>query len=116
MINSKQKGAAGERESVRLCKAEGFDCHRTAQYCGNAPEGSADIVGLPLIHVEVKRNEHLNIDDALAQSTRDSEKTDHGIPIVLHRKNNTNWKVTMDAHDWFTLYREWLAGQEVKEK
>lgn len=54
MINSKQKGAAGERESVRLCKAEGFDCHRTAQYCGNSPEGSADIVGLPLIHVEVK--------------------------------------------------------------
>lgn len=116
MINSKAKGAVGEREAVRLCRSEGFDCHRTAQYCGNAPEGSADIVGLPLIHVEVKRNEHLNIDDALSQSTRDSGKTDHGIPIVLHRKNNTKWKVTMDAHDWFTLYREWIAGQEVKEK
>lgn len=116
MINSKAKGKQGELEAVRLCRSEGFDCHRTAQYCGNVPEGSADIVGLPLIHVEVKRNEHLNIDDALSQSTRDSGKTDHGIPIVLHRKNNTKWKVTMDAHDWFTLYREWLAGQEVKEK
>lgn len=83
---------------------------------GNAPEGSADIIGFPLIHVEVKRNEHLDIDDALAQSTRDSEKTDYGIPIVLHRKNNAKWKVTMDAHDCFTIYREWLAGQEVKEK
>lgn len=71
MINSKAKGAVGEREAVRLCRSEGFDCHRTAQYCGNVPEGSADIVGLPLIHVEVKRNEHLNIDDALSQSTRD---------------------------------------------
>ena len=72
MINSKAKGAVGERETVRLRRLEWFDCHRTAQYCGNAPEGSADIVGLPLIHVEVKRNEHLNIDDALSQNTRDS--------------------------------------------
>lgn len=31
MINSKNKGAAGEREAVRLCRSEGFDCHRTAQ-------------------------------------------------------------------------------------
>lgn len=25
--------------------------------------------------------------------------------------NATKWKVTMDARDWFRLYREWEAGQ-----
>lgn len=110
MTNSKAKGKNGELEAVRLIKSEGYDVHRSAQFCGNNPEGTADVVGLSGIHVEVKRVEHLNIDDALNQAKRDSEKADGGIPIVLHRKNNTTWKVTMDAHDWFTLYREWEAG------
>lgn len=109
MTNSRRKGKNGELEAVRLCRAEGWETHRTSQYCGNNEEGAADIVGLPGIHVEVKRVERLNIDDALDQSTRDAEKTDKAIPIVLHRRNNTRWKVTMDAHDWFKLYREWEA-------
>lgn len=110
MINGKKKGKNGELEAVRLCRAEGWETYRTAQYCGNSEEGAADIVGLPGIHVEVKRVERLNIDDALDQSTRDAAKTDKAIPIVLHRRNHTRWKVTMDAHDWFKLYREWEAG------
>ena len=111
MVNGKKKGKHGELEVVRLCKAEGYDAHRTAQFCGNNEEGAADVIGLPGIHNEVKRVEHLNIDDALDQSRRDAAKTDNAIPIVMHRKNATKWKVTMDAHDWFKLYREWEAGQ-----
>ncbi len=34
-INSKQKGARGEREFASLCKEHGFDVRRTQQYCGN---------------------------------------------------------------------------------
>lgn len=110
MVNGKKKGKNGELEAVRLCKSEGYNTHRAAQFCGNNEDGTADIVGLHGVHVEVKRVEKLNIDDALAQSTRDAGKTDKAIPIVLHRRNNTRWKVTMDAHDWFKLYREWEAG------
>lgn len=110
MINGKKKGKAGELEVVRLCKAEGYDVHRSAQYCGNTEEGEADVVGLPGIHIEVKRVEHLNLDDALAQATRDAGKTTGNIPTVWHRKNGTAWKVTMDAHQFFRLYREWEAG------
>jgi len=62
MVNGKRKGKAGELEAVRLCKSEGYECHRTAQFCGNSEEGAADIVGLPGIHVEVKRVERLNIE------------------------------------------------------
>lgn len=111
MTNSKAKGKRGELEVVRLCKAEGYDgVRRSAQFCGNNAEGTADVVGLPGIHIEVKRVEHLNLDDALAQALRDSEKTTGNIPVVFHRKNNSGWKVTMEASAWFRLYREWEAG------
>ena len=113
-MNSNMKGKKGELEVVRLCCAEGYETRRSAQYCGNSPEGTADVVGLPGVHIEVKRVEHLNIDAALAQAVRDSGKTTGIIPVVFHRKNNTKWKVTMDAHEWFRLYREWEAGRNEK--
>lgn len=56
------------------------------------------------------RVEHLNLDDALAQASRDAKKTTGSIPTVFHRKNGTGWKVTMGADEWFRLYREWEAG------
>lgn len=116
MINGKKKGKNGELEVVRLCRAQGYEVRRSAQYCGNNEEGTADVVGLPGIHIEVKRVEHLNLDDALAQATRDAGKTTGNIPAVFHRKNGTGWKVTMGADDWFKLYREWEAGLVDKEE
>jgi hypothetical protein len=104
MINSKKKGAAGEREFSHFCQQYGYDCRRTAQYNGKELDSKADIVGLPGIHVEVKRVENLNIHKAMSQAVRDG----HGkkIPIVAHRKNHTEWLITMRAEDWFKLYNE----------
>ena len=106
-INSKNKGKNGALEFVRLCHAEGFDkVHRTAQYRGNTGQ-AGDVEGLPGIHVEVKRNERLNILEAMEQSVRDCEASGKGeTPIVAHRKNNSPWLVTMKAEDWFSMYRE----------
>lgn len=101
MINSKQKGAAGEREFANYCRTKGFDVRRTAQYNGKELESLADVVGIPGIHVEVKRVEHLNIDNAIDQAIRDNAGND--IPIVAHRKNNRPWLITMTAEDWFRL-------------
>ena len=61
--------------------------------------------GLPGIHIEVKRVEHLNLEEAMSQAKRDAKRTE--IPIVAHRKNLCRWKVTMLAEDWFKLYRAW---------
>lgn len=110
MTNGNRKGKKGELEVARLCRTEGYEGRRSAQFCGNSPGGTADVVGLPGIHIEVKRVEHLNIDDALDQARRDAGKTTGNLPTVFHRKNNTGWKVTMDAADWFKLYREWEGG------
>lgn len=111
MTNSRAKGKAGELEFARLCRAEGYEVRRTAQYCGKTGD-AADCVGLHGIHIEVKRVEHLNIDDALDQARRDAEaKHDGSLPIVAHRRNHTRWKITMDAADWFEIFREWEAGR-----
>lgn len=107
-MNSKQKGIKGEREFASLCRQHGYDVRRTQQYCGNTGD-AADVIGLPGIHVEVKRVERLNIDDAMTQAKRDC----HGlVPIVAHRKNNCEWYITMRAEDWFGIYRESEAGNE----
>lgn len=106
MINSKRKGASGEREWAKVCNDNGFSCRRGQQFSGLEGE---DVVGLPGIHQEVKRVEKLNIYDAINQSVRDSQGK---IPIVAHRKNHCEWLVTMRAVDWFELYREWMSGKK----
>lgn len=105
-INSKRKGASGEREFAKLCRENGYDCRRGQQYCGIEGE---DVVGLPNIHIEVKRTEKLKLYDAMDQAIRDS---DNKLPIVAHRKNNCDWVVIMPVDAWFEMYREYEAGLE----
>lgn len=101
-INSRNKGKNGELELAQILRDWGFSrVRRSQQYAGY--NGDADLVGLPHIHVEVKRVERLNIHDAIEQANRDSEKTGE-IPAVFHRKNHTDWIVTMNLEDWVKLY------------
>ena len=102
MINSRQKGARFERQLAKVFREHGYEARRGQQYCG--ANGDADVVGLPFIHVECKAVERLNIFDAMAQSVRDAK--DGEIPIVCHKKNYTDWLVTMRIEDFFTIYRE----------
>jgi len=105
-INSREKGKAGEREFAALCRKHGFENARRGQQFSGI-EGR-DVVGLEGIHIEVKRVERLNIDKAMKQSIEDSKEGE--IPIVAHRRNREEWKVTMRVEDWFELYRAWLEG------
>ena len=102
-INGKQKGKRGELELVKKLKEYGYDCKRSVQYCGT--NGDADVIGLPGIHIECKRVERLNIDDAMLQAIRDRREGEY--PTVFHRKNNGKWMVTMLLDDWQEIYREW---------
>lgn len=107
MINSRQKGASAERELARKLREYGYDCRRGQQYCG--ANGDADVVGLPGIHIEVKRTERLNLYDALEQAARDARPEE--IPAVLHRKNNCGWVAIIALDDFMALYREWESGR-----
>lgn len=112
MINSKRKGKDGELELCRKIREYGYEVHRSEQYCGKA--GDADVEGLPGIHIECKRVEKLNIHDAMDQAERDADAAHVPlIPAVFHRKNNTEWLVTMTMDGFMELYREWQSGLEL---
>lgn len=101
-MNSRQKGARGERELASKLREYGYDTRRGQQYSG--ANGDADVVGLPEIHIECKRVEHLNLYDAMSQSCRDAREGE--TPVVMHRKNDCDWLVTMRLPDWIRFYSE----------
>lgn len=103
MTNSRRKGANGEREAAKLLREYGYDARRGQQFAGI--NGDADVVGLPGIHLEVKRVEKLNIENAIDQSIRDAREDEK--PAVLHRKNRRKWLVTMPFDEWIDLYQAW---------
>ena len=99
-MNSRNKGAAGERELSHVLQGYGFNCRRGQQYCG--ANGDADVVGLPGVHIECKRVERLNISEAMKQAVRDADAAE--VPAVFHRKNREGWLVTMRLDDWIKMY------------
>ena len=106
-INSRQKGAKGERELSKVLHGYGYNCRRGQQYCGS--NGDADVVGLPGIHIECKRVERLNLYDAVDQAKHDTKPDE--LPAVFHRKNHCEWLVTMPIDFWMEIYKEWEAGR-----
>jgi hypothetical protein len=99
---SREKGKSGELELARKLRDEGFDARRGQQYSGAS--GDADVVGLPGIHIEVKRVEAFRLWDALAQSKSDAR--DGEIPIVVHRRSRCPWVVVVGLEDFLSIYRE----------
>jgi hypothetical protein len=94
-INSRQKGAAGERElAAHFNRLLGTQARRGQQFSGLEGE---DVVGLPGIHVESKRVEALNLYDAVDQAVRDADGKK--VPVVFHRKNRKPWLVTFILED-----------------
>ena len=100
MTNSRRKGAVGEREIAKYLREHGFtDARRGQQFKGGAD--SPDVVGLTGFHIEVKRVERLDLNAAMEQSIRDSAPNE--TPIVVHRRNNDYWKVTMRLDDFMEV-------------
>lgn len=112
-INSRQKGANGERELANILRQFGFESRRGQQFSGK--NGDADVVGVPMLHIECKRVEHLNLDSALEQSERDAraefQRTGKiAVPVVIHRKNRTPWRITMNLVDFLDMFGDVLKG------
>jgi hypothetical protein len=123
----RRKGAAAEREWAAYCRDHYLLAHsrRTAQRMG-APD-SNDVVSWPGTFCEVKRVEKLNIEDAVKQAEADcvggawvgelngvavSLPVRTAIPYVAHRRNRTDWLVTLRAADLLEFCRRVLASQE----
>lgn len=102
-INAKKKGSAGELELVNELKKFGFECRRSQQYCGDA--GDADVVGLKGIFIECKRVQNLNVHEAMDKAT---EQAKCEVPVIFHRKDNTDWLATMTLTEWVEFYKRWV--------
>lgn len=104
-MNSRRKGARGEREFASFLRNEGFEARRGQQFSGS-PD-SPDVVSNFPYYVEVKLVEKLNLADACAQAEGDCGEKPW---IVAHRRNRGPWLVTLRAEEFVKLVRETLAS------
>ena len=100
-MNSRAKGKGGELELAKVLRSYGYDARRGQQYSG--ANGDADVVGVPGLHIECKRVESLNVENALKQAEADAKEG--LIPVVMHRKNHEEWKVTLRLSVFMRLYQ-----------
>jgi Holliday junction resolvase len=102
-LNARAKGQRGEREACKLMEKHGFSASRNWQAAG-AKERPDLHTNFPDHHVEVKWVEKLNIWAAMEQAMRDA-KPGHE-PVVLHKRNNSKWLITLDAESYICLVKE----------
>jgi hypothetical protein len=113
-INSRAKGAAGERELASYLREQGWQkARRTQQYAGNPEGGSGDVVceNFPF-HIEGKRCEALKPEEWMVQAKKDCPEGK--IPAVFFRRNGRKeWLVVLTADDVCELARQ-IAPANVK--
>lgn len=98
---SRNKGKRGENELANILKAHGYDARRGQQFSG--ANGDADVVGLPGVHIEVKRTESLSLYTALEQAESDAREGE--IPVVFHRRNRKRWVAIMELENFLNMYQ-----------
>lgn len=104
-INSRAKGARGERQWRDQLREAGYDARRGQQFAGGTD--SPDVVTgeeLAFLHFEVKCVQALNVDKVM----REQASVDAGrdkVPVIAHRKDRSEWLVTMRADDFFIFLR-----------
>ncbi len=84
---------------VILLKARGYTARRAA-YSGAMAHEKGDVVGLPGMHVEVKRCEKLK----LPEWTRQAEsQCGDDVPLVVYRSSREPWRVSLPFEDFLNL-------------
>lgn len=105
---SQRKGADGERELAAVLREYGYEIKRGGSMSfGEVP----DLVGLPGVHVEVKRCEQVRLSEWMQQAEADSKRFSDGMPVVFHRRSREGWRVTMNLADFMWLYDRQKAAE-----
>lgn len=87
-MNSRQKGARGERELAAFLASFGWSNARRGQQRSGVDQ--ADVIdGPPGVHFECKRVQNLNFWAAHEQATADAPPG--VLPVVAARRNNGQW-------------------------
>lgn len=107
-INSRSKGARGERELAEFLRGFGIEARRGQQFHGGVDSPDVVCDGLPGFHLECKRVEAGNPYNWLAQSERDAGAK---VPLVVHKRNRQDWIVILNLSDFLTYVLR--SGQEI---
>ena len=111
-INSRTKGAVGERELALLLRTAGYaNARRSAQYCGNTGE-APDVVGIDGLHIECKRREQIQDEVFLQQAEREAKKG--LVPLVAYRRSREKWKVCLRLEVFLAIWSELTELQRYK--
>ena len=113
MVNSRNKGARGEREWRDVLRDEGYEAHRGCQFSGKGEDGSQqpDVICKNLkIHWEVKRTNTLNLRKAIAQAKADAKRAGVEHWVVTWREDNGEWIEITSNDSLFSFIRGDLAG------
>jgi hypothetical protein len=119
-MNSRAKGARGERQWRDELRANGYGARRGQQFAGGAESPDVVCDALSWIHFEVKAVERLNIEEAMDQARRDcgersADSEIPKIPVVAHRRSYRPWLITMDAGTFFRFLRGDFVNRETRE-
>lgn len=102
-VTERRKGAEFEREVVRILRARGWT------FAGRSSDGRnqkarGDIINGPEgCHLELKRQERLNVPKAFDQVAADAES--HAIPILVHRPSRHEIMATLPLDELLPLLR-----------
>jgi len=108
--NSRQKGKRGELDAAdSLRRLFCWTARRTQQFKGTSDSSDVEVAETPEAFWEVKREERLNVFKALATAAAEAGGK---LPILLHRKNKTEWLVTVRLLDLARLSDVVRAGLE----
>lgn len=109
---SQRKGADGERELAAILREYGYIVERGGSMSfGEVP----DLVGLPGIHIEVKRCEQVRLSEWMQQAETDSKRFSDGMPVVFHRRSREPWRVTMSLANFMDIYSAKFLNSPRKE-
>lgn len=103
---SRRKGAAGEREVAKLARDAGWDkAKREAPMQAGHGNDYPDIGAIAGLYVESKRYKRVPV-NRFAREVLDVKREDGLVPILAHRDDGEQWRVTLDARFFFSAWRE----------
>lgn len=112
MVNSRAKGARGERLWRDRLRDNGFTARRGQQFSGGSDSPDVICEELKNLHMEVKFVENLSLKKAIEQAERDSG----GKPwIIAHKRKNEPWMIYMKDGVLFMLMRDGVEAFMKKE-
>ena len=117
-LRSRNRGKRGEREAAaHIAWLWNVRARRGRQYAGDPSAPDVVIERAPQLWTEVKLRESLNVASTFERVAEESG--DERVPLLLHRRNRSEWLLTLKAADLLLvreLLRDAAKDPRTKEK